>query len=113
MLSDFRAVSRRESYRFRPARLGELIEDWIEVERVGCNKLGIELATQIPPELPEVVVDRDKFKQVLLNLCKNAILGLTVVRQIVSAHAGSATYPDFADSEFLRRQNKFLVSASS
>lgn len=72
LLLDFRAFSRRETFRFRQAQLSELIDDVIEMEGPRLANDKVQLEKESPHDLPEIIVDSDKLKQVLLNLCKNA-----------------------------------------
>jgi len=112
------------------------------VETPTYTARGIKVEQILPPDLPPIMADDEKLKQVLLNLCKNAVeampqggtlticarnsgrhvrvevsdtgvgipagvdifepflttkaqgtgLGLTIVRQIVSAHKGALSY---------------------
>ena len=72
LLLDFRAFARRETFRFRQTALGELIDEVIELEAPRLANEKVALEKDFPDDLPEVVIDRDKLKQVLLNLCRNA-----------------------------------------
>lgn len=142
LLDEFRALARRQKLTLRPTSLAPLVADLLAAETPAYAARGIKLEQVFPPDLPLIVADSEKLKQVLLNLCKNATeampeggtltvrahnsggqvrlevsdtgvgipagvdifepfittkpqgtgLGLTIVRQIVSAHKGTLTY---------------------
>ena len=72
LAGQFRTISRRERYNFRPTELADLIDDVIKIQRPHFAKLKIQIEHKIPTDMPTVTVDRDKIKQALLNLVKNA-----------------------------------------
>ncbi len=73
LLNDFRGLSKgQQLYRFCPTRLQDLLGELCEEQAPVHRTLKIALQADIPDEVPMVSVDRDKLKQALLNLCKNA-----------------------------------------
>jgi two-component system sensor kinase FixL len=142
LLEEFRVLARRQKLTLRSTSLAPLVADLLAVETPAYTARGIKVEQVFPPDLPLIVADSEKLKQVLLNLCKNATeampeggtltvrahnsgghvrlevsdtgvgipagvdifepfittkpqgtgLGLTIVRQIVSAHRGTLTY---------------------
>jgi PAS domain S-box-containing protein len=73
MLQDFRALARPVQVKLASVNLRALIAD---VRRVIVPQLstgGICIEYDMPAELPPVHVDSEKVRQVLLNLCNNAI----------------------------------------
>jgi two-component system sensor kinase FixL len=142
LLSEFRAVSRAEHYDFKPVSLPAVIGDVLSLERPHYFNRGVRVNQLVPADLPIVMGDADKLKQVILNLCNNAVdamanggelilrastddrhavvevadtgegippelniwapfmttkrsgtgLGLTIVRNIVTAHHGTIDY---------------------
>jgi len=142
LLEEFRVLARRQKLNLRSTSLAPLVADLLAVETPAYTARGIKVEQVFPPDLPLIVADSEKLKQVLLNLCKNATeampeggtltvrahnsggqvrlevsdtgvgipagvdifepfittkpqgtgLGLTIVRQIVSAHKGTLTY---------------------
>ena len=72
LAGQFRTISRREKYDFRPTELAGLIDEVIKIQRPHLAQLNIEVEELIPADLPIVAVDADKVKQALLNLLKNA-----------------------------------------
>lgn len=73
LLRDFSSVYRPEKYTFEATSLPSLIEDLLEIEEPRYSELGIKVARDLLRDLPRPAVDRDKLKQALLNLCKNAV----------------------------------------
>ena len=49
-----------------------MIDEVIRIQRPHFAQLNIEIDQLIPTDLPTVTVDKDKIKQALLNLVKNA-----------------------------------------
>jgi len=72
LLSEFRTLSARETYDFRPTQLAEIAEEICSMEREKYVSKGIRLEVEVQSGLPLVLADRAKIKQLLLNLCKNA-----------------------------------------
>jgi len=50
-----------------------LVEDVHEIERPSLVKRSVQLVAEIPPDLPEVYVDQDMIRRVLVNLVDNAL----------------------------------------
>ena len=72
LLREFRNFARPQIGNFQLTNLVELIKDMLVPQTVVCRNAGIKIKRQFE-ELRPVWVDRDKMKQVILNLCKNAI----------------------------------------
>ncbi|MGH1340250.1 MAG: PAS domain-containing sensor histidine kinase [Nannocystales bacterium] len=73
LLNDFRGLSKgQQLYRFSPTRLQDLLGELCEEQAPIHRALKIATQVEIPDAVPMVSVDRDKLKQALLNLCKNA-----------------------------------------
>lgn len=72
LLGEFRAMSRREDFRFAPTSVRALCEETLETQQAAYAEAGLELRLEVPPTLPAVRADAAKLKQVLLNLLKNA-----------------------------------------
>lgn len=73
LLDEFRGLSQRTKLEFAPTNLGSLVEDVVRVHVAPQRLQTIRVERQLPRELPTVPASADKLKQVLLNLCKNAI----------------------------------------
>lgn len=73
LLEDFRSISRREKYSFQPTALATVAGEVFAAEMEYYSARRIQVEQDFPPDLSLVVADRDKLKQALLNLCKNAV----------------------------------------
>jgi PAS domain S-box-containing protein len=73
LLDDFRSLSRREQYNFQPTALAVIAAEILAMEVESCVAKGIRVEQLLPPDLPLVQADRNKLKQALWNLCKNAV----------------------------------------
>jgi PAS domain S-box-containing protein len=73
LLQDFRSLSRKETYNFESTSLKQLVGEAIEIELPRYLEQGVEVESIFSADLPPVMVDIDKMKQVILNLAKNAV----------------------------------------
>jgi PAS domain S-box-containing protein len=75
LVQEFRTLSRKQAYRFRPSDLPRLIDDVVDLQRTLCESRGITIARNTAVDLTalRIDVDEDKLKQALLNLLKNGI----------------------------------------
>ncbi len=72
MLREFRTFARPQIGNFKPTHLADLIKDVLVPQAAVCRNAGITIKKQFK-NLQPVLVDQDKMRQVILNLCKNAI----------------------------------------
>jgi signal transduction histidine kinase len=72
LLDDFHSLSRRERYNFRPTGLELIVAEIVATEAENYAAKRVLVEQLFPPDLPLVQADRDKLKQALWNLCKNA-----------------------------------------
>jgi signal transduction histidine kinase len=72
MLQDFRS-SRLFSLNLEPTSLARVVHDCLALESANAVQRGIRIACDIPSNLPRILADRAKLKQVFLNLYKNAV----------------------------------------
>jgi signal transduction histidine kinase len=72
LLTEFRAASRAPRYEFKPTPLEPVIREVLSLERPRYINQGILINNSVSADLPAVLADSDKLKQVVLNLCKNA-----------------------------------------
>ncbi len=70
--NDFLRFARVKDLRPVPVGLGELIEEMIDFFGPTARQAGIDIKSYLPADLPVVHLDREVFKQALLNLLLNA-----------------------------------------
>jgi len=73
LLREFSVLSRHQRLTLRPTNLGDLVQDVLSAELPLYTLHGIVVEQHVTPDLPLLPVDQDKLKQVVLNLCKNAV----------------------------------------
>jgi PAS domain S-box-containing protein len=73
MLQEFRALARPVQMKLGRVNLRALIADVRKVIVPQLSNSGICIEYDMPAELPDIYVDPEKVRQVLLNLCNNAI----------------------------------------
>ena len=70
--NDFLRFARLRELHLVPARLAEVVEEMIDFFGPTARQANIELKSYVPADLPPVLLDRELFKQALLNLLLNA-----------------------------------------
>jgi PAS domain S-box-containing protein len=73
LLDEFRSLARPQSLRFKLADLQEIIKEILAGERMAYRAAGINVQTNFESSSVPVNIDPGKMKQVILNLCRNAI----------------------------------------
>jgi len=73
MVAEFRSGAHVPYYDFKPVALDVLIREVLSLEQAHYINNGISIDQRIAPNFPAVSADADKFKQVILNLCNNAV----------------------------------------
>jgi len=77
MVQELLELSRIESgqapLRLFPTAVATLVEPAVERLRTQAERAGLTLNAVLPPELPEVMVDADRIRTVIINLVHNAI----------------------------------------
>ena len=70
--NDFLRFARVKDLELIPTNLGEVVEEMIDFFGPTARPANIEIKSYLPADLPPVALDRDLFKQALLNLLLNA-----------------------------------------
>jgi signal transduction histidine kinase len=70
--NEFLRYARVVDLELAPASLGEVVEELVDFFGPTARSANIDIKTFIPPDLPPVALNRDLFKQALLNLLLNA-----------------------------------------
>jgi signal transduction histidine kinase len=92
--NDFLRFARLRELDLRPTRLDEVIAEMIDFFEPKARASSIEIKTYLPSDLPIVLLDRDLFKQALLNLMLNAVQAM--------AQGGELTFQARAESGMVR-----------
>jgi len=72
LLQDLRFLTRPGQLNLASVSVADVAADMLSLESASYKERGIRIETDFSPSLPPVRADREKFKQTLLNLCKNA-----------------------------------------
>lgn len=70
--NDFLRFARAQELQLQPANLGEVVGEMVDFFTPTARQANIDIKCYVPADLPAVALDRDLFKQVLLNLMLNA-----------------------------------------
>ena len=73
LLHDYRAFARPQSVDVQPTNLRQVFDEVLAPAVSHYSQQGIKLELEFDQDLPLVPIDREKIKQVILNLCKNAV----------------------------------------
>jgi two-component system NtrC family sensor kinase len=65
--------ARQNSLEKKSANLEAMLNDVLSLREYHIRSHGVEVQVEVEPQLPQVAVDEDQFKQILLNLLNNAI----------------------------------------
>jgi len=100
LLQEFRSLSRRQEPKLQPMDIRTMVEDVLTAEAPIHAERKILVEHDIALDLPVIHGDQDKLKQVLLNLCKNAVEampggGTLTVR---AGNAGNQVFLEVADT---------------
>jgi signal transduction histidine kinase len=100
LLQEFRSLSRRQEPKLQPMDIRTMVEDVLAAEAPIQAERKILVEHHIALDLPVIYGDQDKLKQVLLNLCKNAVEampggGTLTVR---AGNAGNQVFLEVADT---------------
>jgi two-component system, NtrC family, sensor histidine kinase HydH len=70
--NDFLRFARMRDLPLEPCDLGKVVEEMVDFFEPTARAAGIDIKTFVPADLPLVRLDRDMFKQAILNLMLNA-----------------------------------------
>jgi len=73
LLQDFRGFARPQKYNFEPVDLLHLVDEVVISERLLYDSSAIEVKREFADALLPVMIDREKIKQAILNICENAV----------------------------------------
>lgn len=72
LLGEFRALAQRQRIEFEPTDLKALVNEVIQLHVVPAGA-AFRIEQAFPEDMPTIAASPDKLKQVLINLCKNAL----------------------------------------
>lgn len=100
LLDEFRTLARRQTLYCKPLQLAQLVTDVLTTEAPEFEAAGVQIKQYLPRDLPLISADSEKLKQVLLNLCKNAMeampQGGTLL--VIISLVGSCLHLDISDT---------------
>jgi len=100
LLDEFRTLARRQTLHCKPLQLAQLVTDVLTTEAAQFETAGVQVTQHVPPDLPVISADGEKLKQVLLNLCKNAVEAMPQggTLSVCVTHVGSYLHLDISDT---------------
>ena len=72
LLADYRTFARPQRLNLRPADVSQIVEEVLSAQMQSLRATKVTVETQLE-KVPGMLVDRERIKQVVLNLCKNAV----------------------------------------
>ena len=94
IVEDFLSLGRPLSVKPEPIAVPALFDEVLRLLESEARAAGIRIERELPPGLPPLMADRDRIKQVLLNLVLNALQAMPgggTLRLEASASGGSLT----------------------
>lgn len=73
LLEEFRFLARPQTLMRQRVNFRQIVEEVLAPMRPAHEAARISVQLQFDDEVPQIAVDRDKIKQVIINLCKNAV----------------------------------------
>ena len=73
LLVDYRSLARPQAINIRPSNLRQIVDEVLAPNIKPFNNSGVTVRVEFGAGLPLIPVDPEKIKQIILNLCKNAV----------------------------------------
>jgi PAS domain S-box-containing protein len=73
LLDDYRSFARPRSVKIQPSNPQQIFDEVLAPATKHYEECGITLELDFDDNVPLIAVDREQIKQVILNLCKNAV----------------------------------------
>ncbi|MGE0680329.1 MAG: PAS domain S-box protein [Candidatus Binatia bacterium] len=73
LLIELRSLTRPKDLQLQPTDLRILVQEFLALEEAHYEKAGVRVQIEFPSSLAPVLADAEKLKQVLMNLCHNAV----------------------------------------
>ncbi|MEW6063641.1 multi-sensor signal transduction histidine kinase [Desulforamulus profundi] len=84
-INNFLQLARPKPPAMQQCSLNELITSFARIFESQAFLRGVKLKTDLQEDLPPIIIDRDQIKQVLLNLCQNALQAMDLRGTIILA----------------------------
>jgi len=102
VVSDMGELARPVSLATEPVELAALIRDSLRLIAHETDLNNVAVETELSPEMPAISADADKIRQVLLNLCLNAVQAMkgsgTLTLRLFPEPAGGGAVIEVADT---------------
>jgi signal transduction histidine kinase len=73
LVEEFLALARPPVLKPEPVRVGDLLAETVALIEPEASRIGVRVERRVPEDLPLLTADRDRLKQVLFNLTRNAL----------------------------------------
>jgi signal transduction histidine kinase len=73
LLQEYRSLARPQQIKLKLSDLRQIVVELLTPNIKHYEEAGVHVKTEFAEDLPLVAVDPEKIKQVILNLCKNAV----------------------------------------
>lgn len=83
LLNELRTFAQPRRLNLQPTQLASVVKELLAIEELRYAASRIRVETSLPPNLPLIMLDASKFRQALVNLCRNAVEAMP--------HGGSLT----------------------
>jgi two-component system NtrC family sensor kinase len=94
--------ARQNNLEKKSANIEALLQEVISLREYHIHNHDVDVSLEIEPDLPQVALDEDQFKQILLNLLNNSIDALEFARQkqirVGAVRQGDRVFVRFEDS---------------
>lgn len=73
LLNELRTLAQPQRLSLQPTQLASVIKELLAIEEPRYAASRIRVETDLLPNLPPILLDASKFRQALVNLCRNAV----------------------------------------
>ena len=73
LLNELHSLSQAQRLKLQPTRFACVIRELMALEEPRYAASGVRVKVDLPSDLPPIMLDISKFRQALLNLCRNAV----------------------------------------
>lgn len=100
LLRDYRSLARPQALNVQTSNLRQIVEEVLALNIKNYENSEVRVVLAFDENLPPVPLDRAKIKQVILNLCKNAVEAMSHggVLTLKAYRAGEVVVVEFSDT---------------